>query len=150
MGPKGFSSIDCVQRRRRQLRLAQRAYRSRRQNTINILQKRVDVLESEVGGISRSFLDFSNLLLQTRVLKQHPQVARGLRNITQQCVELAQVVYDSETGRSSEGDVGVVMGNAASRDQDTGPEIRILNTKYFLNVLVANSKHFLLEITGFK
>jgi hypothetical protein len=88
-----WTNID-VQRRRKQLRLAQQAYRKRKETTIGNLQSRVQELETGIEDLSHSFLSFSNLLLEERLLSQYPQIASALQTITQQCVSLAKAGSD--------------------------------------------------------
>ncbi|KAJ5513579.1 hypothetical protein N7463_003131 [Penicillium fimorum] len=82
------------QRRRKQLRLAQQAYRKRKETTIGNLQSRVHELETGIENISHSFLSFSNLLIEEQLLLQYPHIASALQNITQQCVSLAKAGSD--------------------------------------------------------
>lgn len=85
-----FQPTHCIQRRRTQLRVAQQAYRKRKESTISNLQSRVQKLEGGIENFSQSFLSFSNLLLEAHVLENHPDIASSLQLITQECVALAQ------------------------------------------------------------
>ncbi|EKV06320.1 BZIP transcription factor, putative [Penicillium digitatum] len=88
---------EVPERRRKQLRLAQQAYRKRKETTIGNLQNRVHELETGIENISQSFLSFSSLLIQEQLLSQYPQVASALQNIIQQCVSLAKAGSDDPT-----------------------------------------------------
>jgi hypothetical protein len=79
-----------IQRRRKQLRVAQQSYRKRKDTTIVNLQSRVQKLESGIEEISESFLSFSDLLLEAGILQNQPRVTAALQQITQQCVSLAK------------------------------------------------------------
>ncbi|KAJ5316657.1 hypothetical protein N7508_001165 [Penicillium antarcticum] len=85
---------EVPERRRKQLRLAQQAYRKRKETTIDNLQNRVQELESGIESLGKSFLSFSSLLLEAQLLSQYPQIASALQNITQQCVSLAKTGSD--------------------------------------------------------
>lgn len=85
-----FQPTHYIQKRRTQLRVAQQAYRKRKENTISNLQSRVQELEGGIENFSQSFLSFSNLLLEAHVLENHPDIASSLQFITQECVALAQ------------------------------------------------------------
>ncbi|KAJ5399643.1 hypothetical protein N7465_010132 [Penicillium sp. CMV-2018d] len=85
---------EVPERRRKQLRLAQQAYRKRKETTIGNLQDRVHELETGIENISQSFLSFSNLLIEEQLLSQYPHIASALQNITQQCVSLAKAGND--------------------------------------------------------
>ncbi|OQE47288.1 hypothetical protein PENCOP_c001G08118 [Penicillium coprophilum] len=88
---------EVPERRRKQLRLAQQAYRKRKETTIGNLQNRVNELETGIENISHSFLSFSNLLIEDQILSQYPHIASALQNITQQCVSLAKAGSDETT-----------------------------------------------------
>ncbi|KAJ5383961.1 hypothetical protein N7517_001872 [Penicillium concentricum] len=88
---------EVPERRRKQLRLAQQAYRKRKETTIGNLQNRVHELETGIENISHSFLSFSNLLIEDQILLQYPHIASALQNITQQCVSLAKAGSDEPT-----------------------------------------------------
>lgn len=78
------------QRRRKQLRLAQQAYRKRKETTIDNLQNRVHELETGIEDISHSFLSFSSLLIEEQLVSRYPHIASALQTLTQQCVSLAK------------------------------------------------------------
>ncbi|KAJ6008413.1 hypothetical protein N7540_012389 [Penicillium herquei] len=81
---------EVPERRRKQLRVAQQAYRKRKETTITTLQTRVADLESGIEKLSQSFLSFSTLLIEENLLSSHPNIASALQDITRQCVSLAQ------------------------------------------------------------
>jgi hypothetical protein len=73
-----------------QIRLAQRAYRSRKEASVSSLQSRVLKLESAVEQISAAFLSFSDELIQSEVLASHPRLTLRLRDTVQLCLSLAK------------------------------------------------------------
>lgn len=79
-----------IQRRRKQLRVAQQVYRKRKDTPIANLHSRVQELESGIEELSKSFLSFSDLLLEAGILQNQPRVTAALQRITRQCVSLAQ------------------------------------------------------------
>lgn len=79
-----------IQRRRKQLRVAQQAYRRRKETTIVTLQSRVQELESGFEELSESFLSFSSLLFEAGILQNQPRVTSALQKVTQQCLSLAK------------------------------------------------------------
>ncbi|KAJ5991366.1 hypothetical protein N7499_012026 [Penicillium canescens] len=85
---------EVPERRRKQLRLAQQAYRKRKENTIGALQNRVHELENGIESLGQSFLSFSSILLEEQLLSQYPQIAVALQDITRQCVSLAKTGSD--------------------------------------------------------
>ncbi|CRG92610.1 hypothetical protein PISL3812_09673 [Talaromyces islandicus] len=78
------------ERRRKQLRVAQQAYRRRKDTTIVKLQSRVQELESGIEELSESFLSFYSLLFEAGILQNQPRVTSALQKVTQQCVSLAK------------------------------------------------------------
>ncbi|KAJ6167143.1 hypothetical protein N7470_002590 [Penicillium chermesinum] len=104
---------DVPERRRNQLRVAQQAYRKRKETTISNLQTRVQQLEAGIEKFSQSFLSFSNMLLEARVLQSHPEIARSLQEITQECVTLAQQGSNDTDGK--------VEAEAPSSDDNKQP-----------------------------
>ncbi|KAE8320561.1 hypothetical protein BDV39DRAFT_211556 [Aspergillus sergii] len=81
---------QAPERRRKQLRVAQQAYRKRKETTIVNLQSRIQELESGIEELSVSFLSFSNLLFEAGILQNQPRVTAALQKITQQYVSLAK------------------------------------------------------------
>ncbi|KAF7715550.1 BZIP transcription factor [Penicillium ucsense] len=113
------------ERRRKQLRVAQQAYRKRKETTINNLQSRVHELESGIEALGKSFLSFSNLLLDAQVIHENPQVAAALQEITKQCVSLAQVDQDAPDSEAS-----VVRSDTTSTSPSREPRenLQIIST----------------------
>lgn len=79
-----------MQKRRRQLRVAQQVYRKRKETTIVNLQSRVHKLESGIEELSESFLSVSNLLFEAGILQNQPDITAALQKVTKQCVSLAK------------------------------------------------------------
>lgn len=107
-----------IQRRRRQLRVAQQAYRKRKETTIDNLQSRVQELESGIEELSESFLSFSNLLFEAGILQNQPRVTAALQKITQQYVSLAKRGCDEAEQPAAPADVSPSMSPTFSGTQD--------------------------------
>ncbi|KAJ5093658.1 hypothetical protein N7456_009519 [Penicillium angulare] len=103
---------EIPERRRKQLRVAQQAYRKRKETTINNLQTRVDELESGIEKLSQSFLSFSNLLLEESILEYHPRITSAFQQITHQCVSLAKQGYEDSDENAPE---GIAQGDSSQR-----------------------------------
>ncbi|KAF2139813.1 uncharacterized protein K452DRAFT_56344 [Aplosporella prunicola CBS 121167] len=80
----------AADRRRTQIRLAQRAYRQRKETTITTLQKQVGQLQSIIESMSSSFLRFNEHALASDIFSFRPQLASELRSTTDQIVHLAE------------------------------------------------------------
>jgi hypothetical protein len=107
------------QRRRKQLRVAQQVYRKRKDTTIVNLQSRVQELESGIEELSESFLSFSDLLLEARILQNQPRVTAALQKITQQCVSLTKSGCDeAEQAPAAPADVSRSTSLTLSDTQD--------------------------------
>ncbi|KAI9815835.1 MAG: hypothetical protein M1832_005249 [Thelocarpon impressellum] len=82
---------NASDRRRTQIRLAQRAYRMRKETTISSLKKRVTELESSVDEMNRSFLDFNDDAIRSGIVQLRPALAKKLKETTQRFLSLAQI-----------------------------------------------------------
>lgn len=92
-------------RRRTQIRLAQRAYRSRKEATIVSLEGRVHQLEMLVEQINQTFLSFTDELMKYDVLITYPDLARKLHQTIEQSLsftnQAVSVVHD-DSGTSTD------------------------------------------------
>lgn len=107
-----------IQRRRRQLRVAQQAYRRRKETTIVNLQSRVQELESGIEELSGSFLSFSNLLFEAGILQNQPRVTGALQKITRQCLSLAKRGCDGAEQPAGPADVSPSTSPTLNDTQD--------------------------------
>ncbi|KAJ6008813.1 hypothetical protein N7522_003829 [Penicillium canescens] len=110
-------SQQVLDRRREQLRTAQKAYRTRKENTITSLQDRVDELEGGIEQLSQSFLTFSNLLLETGLLRKRSHVTSALRKITRQQLSLAETGCASPQERNLVNAVDATSCTASGEDE---------------------------------
>ncbi|KAE8133583.1 hypothetical protein BDV38DRAFT_295978 [Aspergillus pseudotamarii] len=98
-----------IQRHRKQLRIAQQAYRKRKETTIVNLQARVQERESGIEELSESFLSFSNLLFEAGILENQPR----------QCVSLAKSCCDeAEQASAAPADISPSTSPTLSDTQD--------------------------------
>jgi hypothetical protein len=95
-----------AKKRRTQLRLAQRAYRSRKEDELRTLKTRVHELEMLVERINKTFISFTDDLMKSGVLLTYPDVARKLHQTIEQSLSLANkaisVVEDDADASSAE------------------------------------------------
>lgn len=80
----------AAERRRTQIRLAQRAYRLRKETTIGALKKRIAQLEGTIEQLNKSFLLFSDNAMESGALNESPDLAQQLRATTRQFLHLAR------------------------------------------------------------
>lgn len=96
MRPIPFPSLDKTeptdisQRRRTQIRLAQRAYRSRKENAIQSLEQRVQELQQTNEEMSNAFMQLHDFAMGRGVLERVPEFANELRATTEKFLALAR------------------------------------------------------------
>ncbi|KKA22291.1 BZIP family transcription factor [Rasamsonia emersonii CBS 393.64] len=94
----------ATERRRTQIRLAQRAYRLRKEATISLLNDRVAELEATIEEMSKSFLSFHDEIMASGLLPLQPALVHSLRNITEKFLSLARLAKkDRDPGNDSPG-----------------------------------------------
>ncbi|THC94156.1 hypothetical protein EYZ11_006364 [Aspergillus tanneri] len=87
---EGPTGEDPEERRRMQIRLAQRAYRSRKEANISSLKDRISTLESAVEKMSATVISFSDEIVNSGVLASHADLTGHLRKTVQTCLDLAR------------------------------------------------------------
>ncbi|CAG8904089.1 unnamed protein product [Penicillium egyptiacum] len=133
--PRKFETQQARDRRREQLRVAQQAYRTRKENTIGDLQDRVHELEAGIEQLSQSFLTFSDLLLETGLLGKHSHVTTALRKITQQHLSLAQTGCASPHEGALDKAVGATSSTASDKDERCSSPTRVPSNERSPNLL---------------
>lgn len=103
---------DALQRRRTQIRLAQRAYRERKEAAINSLETRVAELEQVVGKMNRAFTDYADTTIATGITNYKPQFGRNLQ-VTMEAFE--RLLREAKIG-VHDGDDGSPVKGAKMRD----------------------------------
>ncbi|RAH72542.1 uncharacterized protein BO66DRAFT_317170 [Aspergillus aculeatinus CBS 121060] len=101
---------DPEERRRRQIRLAQRAYRSRKEANMSSLKSRIGELESVVEQMSSAVLSLSDQLVQSGVLESNPHLAEHLHHTVQTCLNLAK-----DANKDGADSTALVPSSASSR-----------------------------------
>ncbi|KAF1954663.1 hypothetical protein CC80DRAFT_536808 [Byssothecium circinans] len=98
----------AADRRRTQIRLAQRAYRLRKETTISSLQEKNARLQSIVDQMNKNFLQFNDAAVQSGLLQLHPNLGQQLKQVTETFVTLAKsaseesLEEDEEAGDATE------------------------------------------------
>ncbi|KAJ5813209.1 hypothetical protein N7447_010232, partial [Penicillium robsamsonii] len=104
-------------RRRMQIRLAQRAYRSRQQATITDLNNRVSQLETIVDQMSLTVLSFSDQIVQSGVLESYSDLTAHLHDTMKTFISLA-----SEASPGHETQVPDVPSHSEDLPQPSSPD----------------------------
>ncbi|KAI9806541.1 MAG: hypothetical protein M1833_003728 [Piccolia ochrophora] len=81
---------SAIERRRTQIRLAQRAYRYRKETTISTLQDRVHTLEDTVDTMHQKFNNFTSLALSSGIASLTPGLAHSLETTSQEISSLME------------------------------------------------------------
>ncbi|KAF2713637.1 hypothetical protein K504DRAFT_370138 [Pleomassaria siparia CBS 279.74] len=90
----------AADRRRTQIRLAQRAYRQRKETTISSLKQENARLQSIVEQMNTYFLRFNDSALKLGLLQWNPALGHELKHVTETFVALAKSA--SDLGRDDE------------------------------------------------
>ncbi|KAL2009288.1 hypothetical protein VTN00DRAFT_7482 [Thermoascus crustaceus] len=85
----------AAERRRTQIRLAQRAYRLKKETTISALNKRVTELEQTIKEMNKSLLAFNDQVIDSGLLAAQPELAQQLRCTTERSLSLANQAVPS-------------------------------------------------------
>ncbi|GKZ69451.1 hypothetical protein AnigIFM50267_004660 [Aspergillus niger] len=143
-----FELTQGIQRRRRQLRVAQEAYRRRKETTIANLQSRVQELESGIEELSESFLSFSNLLFEAGILQNQPRVTAALQKITQQYVSLARRGCDEAEQPAAPADMSPPISSTLTDTQDTISNSNMLITQLDSLPIIGDTFPFLSDLAA--
>ena len=113
-----------IQRRRTQIRLAQRAYRQRKETTISGLNNRVASLEKTIEDMQKTFLEFNDIALASGIQKGAPALAGHLKSTVERLSELAKSSTEESDVEEDENDPGRSAQPIAaqSRGGRQGPE----------------------------
>ncbi|CAK7262571.1 hypothetical protein SEPCBS119000_000027 [Sporothrix epigloea] len=101
-----ISDVSAADRRRTQIRLAQRAYRNRKENAIVSLEKRVEVLKEANEAMSNAFMALHDYAIEHGLLDAHPGLARQLRQTTEVFLEMARQSSGDEDMDENENENG--------------------------------------------
>ncbi|RDW74785.1 hypothetical protein BP6252_05927 [Coleophoma cylindrospora] len=88
---------QAAERRRVKQRSTQRAYRTRRENDISSLRKRVDEMEDAIEDTGKIILALTDTLLNSSILQQYPQVTPALFGAVNSCLSLAKLSHPHST-----------------------------------------------------
>ncbi|KAL2837011.1 hypothetical protein BJY01DRAFT_251709 [Aspergillus pseudoustus] len=106
--PTSRRSVEKNERRRQQVRVAQRAYRARSEAYTRRLEQRVARLEAALERAGRAVIAFADNVIETQILISHQQLVHQLRDTVKTCLESALVGEDDcheQTRDPKRGDV---------------------------------------------
>lgn len=96
------SETDLEQRRRTQIRLAQRAYRQRKETTILGLNERVSSLEKTIEDMYKTFLTFKDKAIVSGIQDGSPVLAKHLESTAERLTNLATNSVHKSVGEDNE------------------------------------------------
>ncbi|KAF3391036.1 hypothetical protein DPV78_011359 [Talaromyces pinophilus] len=92
---------SAAERRRTQIRLAQRAYRSRKEATISSLSKRLSELDAAIRDMNTSVGNFRDELMGSGLLLQHSPLTYGLQKLVHKSDALVKLSAGNEEYESA-------------------------------------------------
>ncbi|MCJ1468702.1 hypothetical protein MMC07_007332 [Pseudocyphellaria aurata] len=92
----------AAERRRTQIRLAQRAYRQRKETTISALNRRVATLEQTIERMNRTFLDFNDKAIASGIGDWEPGLAGNLKSTMEHFIDCARSVAPESEAEDGE------------------------------------------------
>lgn len=116
--PREKRQSNFPQRRRTQIRLAQRAYRDRKETAIQTLEKKVSSLQDSNDEMSRAFAGLYDAAAAQGLLASAPGFARDLRAAAERFVALARA------GDAESGDGGSVGSGRLSDEPEAWDAVR--------------------------
>ncbi|KAL2816073.1 hypothetical protein BDW59DRAFT_12192 [Aspergillus cavernicola] len=81
------------ERRRMQVRMAQRAYRSRKEASVSSLKERINQLEGAVKQMGTAVISFGDDLVRSGALESYPDLLKPLGNTVQACLALPTIPH---------------------------------------------------------
>ncbi|KAG8672133.1 hypothetical protein FPOAC1_005394 [Fusarium poae] len=95
--PVETSATGSVSHRRRmQNRMAQRAYRQRKESAIDILKKKVEELEKAKEDIGNEFLNFTAVILEKDSVRNSPEIVEHIKKSTINILTSTQETSETE------------------------------------------------------
>lgn len=86
----------AADRRRTQIRLAQRAYRHRKETTISALKKKVGDLEKTIQTMNNAYIELHDNLIDTGLFNSRTTLLQQLKSTAEQFATSARLVQDSD------------------------------------------------------
>ncbi|KAK7202905.1 hypothetical protein BZA70DRAFT_86696 [Myxozyma melibiosi] len=127
--PRVFAEQEHSERRRAQVRDAQRTYRQKKDLTIQHLQRRVRSLESVVESIQSVFLDVYDSSLEHAIeYKLGNDYIRDLAFSASRVLDLTQAALDNSTSESDATPTVPEVNYIAHRPTYSGPDSRLFDT----------------------
>ncbi|KAL2116033.1 hypothetical protein VTJ04DRAFT_10288 [Mycothermus thermophilus] len=111
----------AAERRRTQIRLAQRAYRDRKEQTIQNLENKVKTLASANEEMSNAFMQLHDFALRSGLLDRFPEFGRQLRQTTEKFLSLAREASDDDASADPRPTSSEQHSSTSSTSRPTAP-----------------------------
>ncbi|KIW18887.1 hypothetical protein PV08_03176 [Exophiala spinifera] len=111
----------AADRRRTQIRLAQRAYRHRKETTISALKEKVTALENTIDQMNKTFLTFHDNMVEAGILTSHYTLGRQLQAATEEFVALAKITATESDDEEEKISNFMKENDDAQASQEPGP-----------------------------
>lgn len=95
--------LTFYKRRRTQIRLAQRAYRNRKETTISSLEKKVQDLRGNNEEMSNIFINLYDFVVSQGILNRDPELAHQFQSATERFVSLAKSAGNDDSNPEENG-----------------------------------------------
>ncbi|KAL5003061.1 hypothetical protein BDV10DRAFT_190974 [Aspergillus recurvatus] len=115
--------VNPVERRRTQVRMAQRAYRSRKEASVSSLKDRISQLEAAMKQISTAVISFGDDLVRSGALDMHPELLKPLGNTVQACLALPVIAHSESAADYRFENAGHARGMLPSSSTSSSDEI---------------------------
>ncbi|RFU36312.1 hypothetical protein B7463_g44, partial [Scytalidium lignicola] len=114
----------AADRRRTQIRMAQRAYRHRKESTIATLEQRVEKLLKTNEEMNAVFVALHDFAVSKGVLQREPEFGRKLLSSTEKMLILAKATSDENARQESKNDGDSEGTNHSGHDADPARQRR--------------------------
>ncbi|KAL4754360.1 hypothetical protein BDW72DRAFT_200835 [Aspergillus terricola var. indicus] len=131
--------LNAEERRRTQVRMAQRAYRSRKEASVSSLKERIGQLEAAMKQISTAVISFGDDLVRSGALDTHPELLKPLGNTVQACLALPMIPHSESVADSRFNNAGhkrgMLLSSSSSSSDDTTGEATAMSIPEFIDRL---------------
>lgn len=113
----------AADRRRTQIRLAQRAYRHRKETTISALKTKVAALHDTIDLMNKTFLDLHDNMVDAGILNSHYALGRQLKTATEAFVAFSKITA-TESDDEDEKIAKITNGEEEANRTDTATDVK--------------------------
>src|SRR5690349_9520563 len=101
-----------------QNRMAQRAYRQRKESAIDVLKQKVEELEKSKEDMGKEFLNFTTVILEQSNLKNNPDIVEHIKKSTISILTSAREVENVEPENEETDQITTIDDTSAEAPTD--------------------------------